>query len=138
MDFTKAKTDVLKSYAEKLADHYKIVFKKTVHGKNKSELLKFINEIQSKHGRIDFEIHTINESKENLLEKARQVTGFKKSYEKKSKEFLANFIKEHSCGQEKNNFDNDNDDVSPVHFDEYLVSPEMSLKDAVLKCFSEN
>jgi hypothetical protein len=72
------------------------------------------------------------------LEKARQVTGFKKSYEKKSKEFLAYFIKEHSCCQEKNNFDNDNDDVSPVHFDEYLVSPEMSLKDAVLKCFSEN
>jgi hypothetical protein len=39
MDFTKAKTDVLKNYAEKLADHYKIVFKKTVLGKNKSELL---------------------------------------------------------------------------------------------------
>jgi hypothetical protein len=136
MDFTKAKSDILKNYAEKLAVQHKIVFKKTVHGKNKSELLKFINEIQSKHGKIEFEIESINESKENLLEKARQISGFKKSYEKKSKEFLANFIKEHSCGQEKNNFDND--DVSPVHFDEFLVSPEMSLKDAVLKCFSEN
>lgn len=131
MDFTKVKTEVLKNYAEKLAQHYKVVFKKTIHGKNKTELLKFIQDVESKYGKIEFVLESITEPKENLLEQARKLNGFKKSYEKKSREFLVDFIKKNVELEDENT-------ISPVHFENFVNSPEMSLKQAVLQCFSEN
>jgi hypothetical protein len=135
MDLTKVKLETMKNYADKLASSFKVVYKKTVHGKNKTELIKFIQEVESKYGKIDFDIEPkqSKEPKVTLLEEARKLPGFKKSYEKKSKEFLEEFI------QKNNNPIGDESNISPINFKElveFVPSPQLCLQDAVLACFS--
>jgi len=132
---TKTKTETLKSYADKLSKTFNIPFKKTVHGKNKTELLKYITDVESKHGKIDFNVEEIVNSKEELLVQAKKLANFKKSYEKKSKEFLIDFINNQTKTQ--NDSKEDEQSISPVHFDDYIKSPDLNLKEAILSCFSE-
>jgi hypothetical protein len=132
---TKTKTETLKNYADKLSKAFNIPFKKTVHGKNKTELLKYINDVESKYGKIEFNVEEIVNSKEELLHQAKMLPNFKKSYEKKSKEFLFDFIN----NQSKVPIESKDDEasISPVHFDDYIKSPDLNLKEAILTCFSE-
>lgn len=132
---TKTKTDTLKSYAEKLSKTFNIPFKKTVHGRNKTELLKYISDVESKHGKIEFNVEQITNPKEDLINQAKLLPNFKKSYEKKSKEFLLDFINNQSKAQ--NESKDDDESISPVHFDDYIKSPDLNLKEAILTCFSE-
>lgn len=131
---TKTKTDTLKSYAEELSKAYNIPFKKTVHGKNKTELLKYIADVELKHGKIQFSVEEITNPKTELIHQAKLLPNYKKSYERKSKEFLTDFINNHS---KVKNESKDDECISPVHFDDYIKSPNLELKEAILTCFSE-
>ena len=99
---TKERADVLISHAEKLSKAFNVPFKKYIHGKNKTELLRFITECENTHGRLPTAVDTVDGSekmvvpgalskitkKGAILEKVRNLPGFKKSWERKSCEEL--------------------------------------------------
>lgn len=138
MDFKKMKLNDLKKYAEDLAIKFNVQFKKSIHGKNKSELFKFIENINdTKSNKIINNESNNDEKKLELMKKSELIDLIKKNYnynqsfDKKTKKFLIDYIN-------SQNIDNINEKISPIHFDDYLDSPNIdNLKDAISKCLSE-
>jgi hypothetical protein len=109
----KTKAEVLLSHAERLSASYNIPFKKYIQGKNKTELLRFIEESEKVHGPLPplsasttttttttttsttpsvVVKETKMTKKELILEKVRLLPGFKKSWERKSCEELRSLL----------------------------------------------
>ena len=134
MDIRKMKLQELKDYAGTLAKQYNIHFKKSVHGKNKSDLCHFIENIESFKGDDD-DLH--HKSKAELLKMLEDRPDYNKSFSKKNKKTLIEIIQsvhipdQESCPQ-------DDHCVSPIHFDDLIENPNVDrLKEAIARCFSE-
>lgn len=142
MDFKKMKLNDLKKYAEELAIRLNVQYKKSVHGKNKSELFKFIENINTENS--DQIINkSNNEKKLELMKKSELIDLIKKNFEynesfdKKTKKFLIDYINSQKT-ESNDNINADCEKISPIHFDDYLESPNIdNLKDAISKCLSE-
>jgi hypothetical protein len=103
----KLKCEELRKMANDLATEKNIKFKKTVHGKNKTELIKFINSINNENCNIQ------SESLKNTIANPEFDA---------SKAFLV-----HDC-----------ENVSPIHFDDIIDSPNHSkVEEAIEKCFAD-
>ena len=119
------KSQDLRTMAEDLSAKKNIPFKKTIHGKNKTELIKFIKRMNDDDGACD--LHSL--TKKELLERASVLPDFKKTFSVKTKAFLIEFINK-----------NQEPDVaiSPIHFDEIVDSPNHSkIQEAIERCFSD-
>jgi len=137
------KLNDLKKYAEDLAIRFNVQFKKSVHGKNKSELFKFIENINDKKCIETINNESNNEKKLELMKKSELIDLIKKkfeynqSFDKKTKKFLIEYINSQNI-QNNDNINEDCEKISPIHFDDYLESPNIdNLKDAISKCLSE-
>lgn len=130
MDYEKMKIIDLKKIADDFAKKFKIPFKKSVNGKNKTELIKFIKNVEN-HTEIPDKIdNLITKTKKELIELAKDLPDFKKSFENKSKIFLIEFI-------EKNKIESTGN-ISPIHFEDFINSPDpQKIQEAIIKCFSD-
>jgi hypothetical protein len=133
MDYEKIKMIDLKKIAEDLSKKFQIPFKKSVNGKNKTELIKFIKNIETPNNDslpLPPPNEYISKSKKELVEIAKILPNFKKSFENKSKSFLIEFI-------EKNKKETSGT-ISPIHFEDFINSPDpQKIQEAIIKCFSD-
>jgi len=145
MELEKMSLDALKDYAASLSKKYSVPFKKSVQGKNKKELLKFITETESKHGNQDRPLSSNNninpdlqsKNKKELLDIARGISGFQPSFEKKTRPFLMEFIQKNELVL-KEQEQEDSGTISPIHLDDFLDNPDPEkIRLAIIKCFSE-
>jgi hypothetical protein len=140
IDKKKMKLDDLKKYAENRALELNIQFKKTVHGKNKTELIKFIDSIENNSNlgiEIKIEPNLESKTKSELLIIIKDHPEYNKCMDKKTKKFLIDFIISKNILQ-KEEITQADDSISPIHFDDCIESPDIEkLKDAISKCFSE-
>lgn len=134
------KLNDLKKYAEDLAIKFNVQFKKSIHGKNKSELFKFIENINDRKSNETINNESNNEKKLELMKKSELIDLIKKNFEynksfdKKTKKFLIDYINSQNIDNINENYEK----ISPIHFDDYLESPNIdNLKDAISKCLSE-
>jgi len=159
----KTKTEVLLSHAERLSASYNIPFKKYIQGKNKTELLRFIEESEKVHGPLPplsastttttttstipsvVVKETKMTKKELILEKVRLLPGFKKSWERKSCEELRSLLSNTTTTtpvpqeiQEKEEIQ-ESGRISPIRITEYVDEEKnrMNLKEAILRAFSD-
>ena len=170
---TKERADVLISHAEKLSKAFNVPFKKYIHGKNKTELLRFITECENTHGRLPTAVDTVDGSekmvvpgalskitkKGAILEKVRNLPGFKKSWERKSCEELTALLSTSSKPAPAPAATvpvpvevEESGTISPIRMAEYVDdededeeqqekknnnSKRMDLKEAILRAFSD-
>jgi hypothetical protein len=152
----KTKSEVLLSYAERLSASYNIPFKKYIQGKNKTELLRFIEESEKKHGPLaplpasttsttttPVVKETKMTKKELILEKVRLLPGYKKSWERKSCEELRSLLSTTTTTvpqkiQEEEEIQ-ESGRISPIRITEYVDEEKnrMNLKEAILRAFSD-
>ena len=147
MELEKMSLDALKDYAASLSKKYSVPFKKSVQGKNKKELLKFITETESKHGNQDRPLSSNNninpdlqsKTKKELLDIARSLPGFQPVFEKKTRPFLMEFIQKNEPDhKEQEKEQEDSGTISPIHLDDFLDNPDPEkIRQAIIKCFSE-
>lgn len=140
---TKTKSEILLSHAERLAETFHVPFKKYIHGKNKTELLRFITDCEKTHGKLPFtEIDKKMTKKEALLEKVRGLPGFKKSWERKSCEELRRLLSpmpEPGKQPPPTPIEEETGQISPIRILDYVNEEQhqIDLKDAILRAFSD-
>lgn len=148
MNYLQMKLSELKKLAEDRSREEKVPFKKTVHGKNKTELIKFIESLDKTVlvspsmplSPINTDPELLRCSKKELVEKARSLNGFKKSWENKTKNFLMEWIiknRSTTLTTSDPDLEIETGRISPIHFEDFLYQPDpLKVEEAIKRCFS--
>jgi hypothetical protein len=139
----KLKVTQLKQYAENYVKQFNANYKKSIHGKNKTSLLAFLQEMEVKYGKLHYDIHPLSDKipklKSEIIELLRKYDDFNEQDEKKTKKELIELLQKKRQIQNAHNQKHDDDEqcTSPFHIQDILTPQEIELKDAIVQCFSD-